>query len=64
MSYRLDPLLFRVARTLTVMVGINMYVAMLINIREGGEIRLFITLVPKVEQYRFLVRWLNNFGDF
>ena len=33
------------------------------NVREGGEIGLFITLVPKVLWLRFLIRWLNNFGD-
>ena len=27
---------------------------------EGGDIRLFITLVPKV----YLICWLHNFGDF
>ena len=31
--------------------------------REGGDIRLFITLVHKVLLKRFLIRWLNNFGD-
>ena len=25
---------------------------------------MFITLVPKVLQLRFLIRWLNNFGSF
>ena len=33
------------------------------RIREGGNIRLYITLVPKVLYYRFLIRWPNNFGD-
>ncbi len=32
-------------------------------IKEGGEIGLFFTLVPKVLYYRFLIRWLNNFWD-
>ena len=32
--------------------------------REGGDIGLFITLVPKVLYWRFLIRWLPNFGDF
>ena len=30
-----------------------------IDIREEGDIGLFITLVPKV-----LINWLNNLGDF
>ena len=33
-------------------------------IREGGDIRLFITLVPKVLYKRFLIHWPNNFGTF
>ena len=32
--------------------------------REGGDIGLLITRVPKVLQERFLIRWLNKFGDF
>ena len=32
--------------------------------RERGNNGLFITLTPKVFLYRFLIRWLNNFGDF
>ena len=32
--------------------------------RKGGDIALFITLVPKVLKIRFLIRLLNNFGDF
>ena len=32
--------------------------------REGGDIGLFITLVPKVLLERFLIHWLNNLGDF
>ncbi len=31
--------------------------------RGGGDIGLFITLVPKVLQSRFLICWLNDFGD-
>ena len=31
--------------------------------REGGDIYLIITLVPKVS-IQFLICWLNNFGDF
>ena len=31
--------------------------------REEVDNGLFITLVPKVLQYRFLIRRLNNFGD-
>ena len=31
--------------------------------REGGDIGLFITLVPKVLSCRFLIRWPNNLGD-
>ena len=32
--------------------------------REGGAIGLFITLVPKVLRLRFVICWLNIFGDF
>ena len=32
--------------------------------REGGDIRLFITLVPKVLRWSFNIRWLNNFRHF
>ena len=32
--------------------------------KEGGEIGLFITVVPKVYNTFFLIRWLNNFGYF
>ena len=35
-----------------------------LEIREGGDIRLLITLVPKILYSRFFMRWLNNFGDF
>ena len=28
------------------------------------DIGLFITLVRKVLEYRFLIDWLYNFGDF
>ena len=31
--------------------------------REGGDIGLFITLVPKVLYKHFLIRLLHNFGD-
>ena len=31
--------------------------------REGGDIWLFHTQVPKVFKNRFLIHWLNNFGD-
>ena len=30
--------------------------------REGWDNGLSITLVPKVFQQRFLIRWLENFG--
>ena len=33
-------------------------------IREGGDIRLFITLVPKVLYKRFFIHWPNNLRDF
>ena len=36
----------------------------LVDLREAGDIRLFITLVPKVLLEWILIRWLNNFGDF
>ena len=36
----------------------------LVIIREGGDIRLFITLVHKVLYSSFLIRWPNNVGDF
>ena len=33
--------------------------------QEGsGQWAVFITLVPKVLEDRFLIHWLNNFGDF
>ena len=32
--------------------------------REGGDIELFITLVPKVLKYRFFIRWFDDFGNF
>ena len=31
-------------------------------VRAGGDIKLFITIVPKV--FLFLIRWLSNFGGF
>ena len=31
--------------------------------RKEGDNGLLITLVPKVLYKRFLIRWLNNFGD-
>ena len=31
--------------------------------RERGDNGLFITLIPKLLKIRFLIRWLNNFGD-
>ena len=31
---------------------------------EEGDIGMFIALVPQVEYLRFLIRWLDNFGDF
>ncbi len=34
-----------------------------VSCREGGDIGLFITLVPKVLLCHFLIRWLNNFGE-
>ena len=30
------------------------------NNREGGDIGLFITLVPKILYYHFIIRLLNN----
>ena len=32
--------------------------------RKRGDNGLFTTLVPKVNNNVFLIRWLNNFGDF
>ena len=32
-------------------------------LRNGENIGLFITLVPKVLKLCFPIRWLNNFGD-
>ena len=37
---------------------------LLLDHREGGDIGLIITIVPKVLYYRFLIRWLDNFGDY
>ena len=34
-----------------------------LRIREGGDIRLFITLVQSFI-VRFPIRWLNNFGGY
>ena len=34
-----------------------------VNCREGGNVGLFITLVPKLLWKGFPIRWLNNFGD-
>ena len=33
-------------------------------LREEGDIWLFITPVPEVLLQGFLIRWLDNFGDF
>ena len=35
----------------------------LIICREREDIGLFITLVPKVQKYCFLIRWLSNLWD-
>ena len=31
--------------------------------KKGRDIGLFITLVAEALFYRFLIRWLDNFGD-
>ena len=42
----------------------RMHISKVVNQCMGGEIGLFITLVPKILQQRFLICWLNNFVDF
>ncbi len=33
-------------------------------IKDEGDIRLFIALVPKVHDNVFFISWLNNFWNF
>ena len=40
------------------------YIIRLYQPREGGDIELFIKLVPKVLLICFLIRWVDTFGDF
>ena len=47
-----------------IVLSLNLLVIVFIVIREWGDIGLFIKLVPKVLKYCFLIRWLNNLGDF
>ena len=42
----------------------SLFVIIVFYRREEGENGLFITLVPKVLQLRFLIHCLNNFGDY
>ena len=47
-----------------IFIRIDVLLRQLHSRREGGDIWLFITLVPKLLQDRSLISWLNNFKDF
>ena len=44
--------------------NIAVYITTALKTRQRGNNGLFVIIVPKVLQQRFLFRWLNNFGDF